>query len=180
MALSVKEETLQEALQHTGCRRLPPVLRENEVWIKAIALVRKITAVENYVLVENNGYNRPRITKDFGPCAYITGIKDIYPYELLDSKRTPTLRTDNETYKFLRAYGYDAKHLTALFNPADKTPEQIAADRETIKGYVTNVSIRLAKQNMVEDEKANELLRIKKKSDEKRKAAKTARNNKGA
>lgn len=153
--MTPKEETLQLALQKTGLRTLPKALTPNDsrVWITGIVLCRK-GGFETYALANNDGYGKPSITQDFGPCITISSVLSIHPIDVLDKRLTPDLRSDKAVITFLSKNGYDEAQITAMLDKsAHATPEEAKADREKVKGFVNQVAIILAKKTLAEEER---------------------------
>ena len=160
--ISVKEETLQQALQVAGLRGLPKATTANskDIWLKGIALVSKFRGVQNYCIVENV-QNKPKIIQDFGPSLYIISIDAIYPYEVLDKKSVPDMRSPEEIVKYLVSNGHNANVIKELLSKDNKTPEQVKADKDIIKDYITQAAIKNAKLMSKEIARCNELRNYK-------------------
>lgn len=157
MAISIKEETLQLALESVGLRSLPKkhTASDRDLWVRGIALVSKCGGIHNYVLVENEG--EAKITRDFGACRAILKIEEIYPYDFLERIDTPDLRSDNAIITFLSRNGYNAAEIEALLLRTDKDSETIKADKAKVKTYVTKVALKLAKRKREEEDRVRKM-----------------------
>lgn len=159
--ITVKELSLQKALQSTGLRSLPPKVQPKDIWIKAIALVRKANGVESYCLVESDGADGVVLKKDFGQIVCIAEYLEIYPFEVLDKKRTPDLRSNDAIIKFLSNNGYQSDVIAAMLSKDGKSQEQYQIDRKTVKSYVYKVAIALAKKTIAENERCEKVTNYK-------------------
>lgn len=158
--ISVKEETLQLALQKTGLRELPKALLSDSqtVWVTAIVRVRKLTGIENYCLASNDGDGNVKITKDFGPAMVIKEILSIHPIETLDKRFKPDLRSDKAIIAFLVKNGYDEALITSMLDKkSHDTPESAKADRITVQTYVNKVAIGLSQRMLAEEKRCKNI-----------------------
>lgn len=167
MALSDKAITLQECLAATGQRDLPKKIgaNYNKVWIKAICLVRKAGGFEEYCLCDNDGNNKPSIKRDFGRSAAIQEILGIFPYQELEGRFTPDLRSDKAILSFLVKNGYKEEEISTLLEKEGKDPEQVKKDRATVKTFVNNIALKLAKNTLAEEQRCKDLKNYKKRID---------------
>ena len=155
--MTPQEETLQLALQETGLRALPSKITSgyNKTWLRAIALVTKIGGRKEYCLCDNDGNGRPIIKRDFGACAAIVSIDDLFPYEETEKADIPVLKTDKQIITYLCKSKYDKAEIEALLSTEGKTKEQIAADRATIDGYIKDLAVGYQKR------KSDEVRRVR-------------------
>lgn len=94
---SIKEKSLLQALTYSQVKNLPDVDDNSNVWIKAIALVKKYDGSENYVCVEKDTTTlEPRIVKDFGNVSMIISISEFYPYSFLNTNEVPIFKTQKK------------------------------------------------------------------------------------
>lgn len=159
MTITVKQETLQRALQLTGLSELPKPLTQsnNATWIRAIVLVTKLGGIQSYCLADNNGFGLPAIKHDLGPSKCIVSIDAIYPYEKLDKRFTPDLRSDKQIVEFLSRNGHNAASIEALLSKEGKSQDDITADRAIVKSYIYNAGIQLAKKTLDEEQRCAEI-----------------------
>lgn len=152
MAISIKEETLQLALESVGLRSLPKkyTATDKDLWVRGIALVSKCGGIHSYALVENVG--EAKITRDFGACRAILEIEEIYPYDFLERVDTPDLRSDSAVVTFLSRNGYDAAEIEALLLQEYKDSETIKAHKAQVKSYITKVTLKLAKRKREQED----------------------------
>jgi hypothetical protein len=107
MAKDIKNESLIKALSHFLLKDLPDVDDGENIWIKALALVRKCDGSESYVyVVKDNVTLQNRIAKDFGGVAQISEIIEFYPFSFLKSGYVPTFngKKKEERVKYLMTY----------------------------------------------------------------------------
>lgn len=155
--ITIKDRTLQECLGKTGLRELPKPLQEGKVWIDGIALVTRINGIESYVLVQNDGEGNPNVIRDFGPCVMINKIETIYPLNVVDKRFLPDLRSNKAMIDFMVRFGYDKEKAVSLLDKDGKTDDEIAADRATVKNSIFKIAIKLAKENLAEEERCRNL-----------------------
>lgn len=160
--ISIKEDSLQQALQATGLRGLPKASSptSKEIWLKGIALVSKFKGIKNYCLVDNNN-GRPHLTRDFGPALHIISIDEIYPYEVLDKKNIPDLRSPEEIVKYLVSNGYQAEEIRNLLSKDGKSSDEVKKDKDIVKNYITIAAIKNAKIMAKERERCEKLRNFK-------------------
>jgi glutaredoxin 2 len=147
------EISLQEALESAGLVCLPDQLDTNskQIWLKAIGLVRKINGSRNYVLLAQKDGVTPQIIQDFGDTARIMRLEVIYPYYFLEKRFIPKLKTDEDILKYLSVHSKEAQRAPALLNNANKSFEQINADRKAVKAMVIKAAVAYA-QVVLDDE----------------------------
>lgn len=107
MTKDVKNESLIKALSHFLLKDLPSVDDGENIWIKALALVRKCDGSESYVYVVKDSVTlQNRIAKDFGGVAQISEIIEFYPFSFLKSGYVPTFngKKKEERVKYLMTY----------------------------------------------------------------------------
>ena len=79
----LEKETLTAVLQFTGCTELPASLKEGDIYVRAIAKVKKANNHETMCVIVNDGTGKPIIKKDFGSISMIKEIVEIYPLSVL-------------------------------------------------------------------------------------------------
>jgi len=140
------ESTLKEALAASATRDLPKRYDENsgEIWIKGIALVRKLNGTKNYALATKNGSGVIKVVQDFGVLSPIVGVADVFPYLYLDKKRfIDNLTTREEKIAFLG-------RVRGSLNYSKYTEEQIEA-------MVIDAAIKRQEENDALDVVLNEI-----------------------
>lgn len=143
-----ERESLISALSYF---RVPSLNKEwdgKKIWLKAIVKVAKCDNSKNYAIADNDGRNNPHIVKDYGNCARIVSVGEIYPIYYLDDNRKPDLRNKADITDFLVRSGYDKSDIEFLLgtmgvNGEEKTEEQKKSDRETVKVWVNEASVKL-------------------------------------
>lgn len=138
---------LLDALKEIGWPDLPPAIGEGykKTWIKAVVKVRKYSGAESYCLAVNDGNDKPRIIRDFGPTAIIAEILSIHPYEETGKNIIPRFTSDEQVFRYLTKSDFKAEEIALLLSKDNKSPEQIEADRKQIKGYIEQVAMKQAK-----------------------------------
>lgn len=87
------EESLIECLKWAKIPSLPEEDDNENVWIKAIALVEKKDGTESYVAVTKDDNLENKIVKDFGSVSIVHSIKAYYPYLYLSAAFVPEFKT---------------------------------------------------------------------------------------
>lgn len=153
---------LLDALKEIGWPDIPPAIDESykKRWIKAIVKVRKHNGAESFCLAVNDGNDKPRIIRDFGPTSIITDIISVHPYEEIDRNPVPRFANDEQRVRYLRKMGYDEAEAVKLLSVDNKTTEQIEADRAKINGYIEEVAMRQAKIMSDINENARNLIEM--------------------
>lgn len=166
--ITSKQISLQAALQDAGLRELgrPFDPQGNALWLTAIARVLKTNGQEEYVKVVNNGDNKPTVVKDYGSCAAIVKVVALYPIDILERRFRPDLRSPKAVFDFLTKHKYPADKVSALMSKDNKTPEQIAADKEAVNRLVTECAIKNAKAILEEEARCKAIGNIKDDSDD--------------
>lgn len=157
--ISVKQETLQRALEKTGLRELPKPATDNRtVWITAIVMVEKTGGIQSYCLASNDGEGGIAITNDFGPSLAIVRMLAVYPVETLDKRFRPDLRSDKQIIAFLAKNGYDEAAIAKMLdNSAHDSAESLNADRQKVRAMVNKTAIKLSQQTLAEEERCRNI-----------------------
>ena len=126
----LEKNSLDEVLSYTKCTELPKPLRKNDVFVRAIALVRKLNNHESYCIVDNDGTGKPVVKKTFGSISVIKEVKEIYPLSLLEASVVPDFRKKQDVIDFLVCRGENRDIVERMFESAD------ADTKAKIKGLV--------------------------------------------
>ena len=121
----LEKETLVAVLQYTKCKELPEPLKEGDIYVRAIAKVKKANNHETMCVIVNNGEGKPIIKKDFGSISMIKEIVEIYPLSVLENESIPDFRKKKDIVSFLIRFGEDESHVEKL--AASKADEDKAA-----------------------------------------------------
>lgn len=153
---------LLEVLKVIGWADLPLPIDASykKKWIKAVVKVRKLSGHESFCLAVNDGNDKPRIIRDFGPTSIITDIISVHPYEEIDRNPVPRFTSDEQIVKYLYKKGFKEDVTLPLLSTDNKTPEQIKADRAKINGYIEEVAMRQAKIMSDINENARNLIEM--------------------
>lgn len=158
--MTEKEISLQEALHDLGLPSLPketPASAYMNV-IEGVALVSKINGAQNYAIVVSDGEGQLYVRKDYGLSAMIRSIDKVYAKSMIDAKSySPDLRSDKQIMQFLKRRSYEEEEISKLLSKEDKTPEEIKRDRDTIKAYISKECVAIAKENIAEDNRINQI-----------------------
>ena len=133
----LERETLTAVLQFTGCTELPAVLKEGDIYVRAIAKVKKANNHETMCVIVNDGEGNPIIKKDFGSISMIKEIVEIYPLSVLESDSIPDFRSKKNIVSFLVNLGENESYVEKL--AASKSDE----DKAALKSLVYKHCIRL-------------------------------------
>ena len=110
----LEKETLVAVLQYTKCKELPEPLKEGDIYVRAIAKVKKANNHETMCVIVNNGEGKPIIKKDFGSISMIKEIVEIYPLSVLENESIPDFRKKKDIVSFLIRFGEDESHVEKL------------------------------------------------------------------
>ena len=133
----LEKETVTAVLQFTGCTELPAVLKEGDIYVRAIAKVKKANNHETMCVIVNDGEGNPIIKKDFGSISMIKEIVEIYPLSVLESDSIPDFRSKKNIVSFLVNLGENESYVEQL--AASKSDE----DKAALKSLVYKHCIRL-------------------------------------
>lgn len=137
-------KSLEDALKAAGIVVLPKARteRSNPYWLKAVCKVSKANGVQSYCLCENKGDGTPLIKRDFGPMSVITSIESVHPYQELEKRFTPKLRSDKEIERYLFKSNVDPKLTASLLSREGKTSEEYGRDRKKIRELIMTVAMK--------------------------------------
>ena len=133
----LERETLTAVLQFTGCTELPAALKEGDIYVRAIAKVKKANNHETMCVIVNDGEGNPIIKKDFGSISMIKEIVEIYPLSVLESSSIPDFRKKKDIVDFLVSLGETESNIQQL--AASKADE----DKATLKALIYKHCIKL-------------------------------------
>ena len=88
-------------------KELPEKDNGENIWVKALALVKKRDGSESYVYVAKNKITlENNIVKDFGSSSAIFEIVEYYPFSFLKSSYVPSFKTQKkeDRIKYLQRY----------------------------------------------------------------------------
>lgn len=97
-------KSLIKALSACSLRELPEIEDGETIWIKALALVEKVTGEECFIeLTKDCDTLSNRVTRDFGGTGAIFKYKSIHPYLYLSSSYMPSFndRTKDSRIAYL-------------------------------------------------------------------------------
>ena len=140
--------SLMECMSLSRMTELPKEWDGKRIWLKAIVKVSKCDNSKNYALAENDGRNKPFIKRDFGNMARIVNIDAIYPTYYMAENQKPDLRNKTDIITYLGNAGFNKENVEFMLgtvekNGEDKTDEEKKADKETVKMWVNEISIKL-------------------------------------
>ena len=115
----LEKNSLNEVLDYTKCTELPKPLKKTDVFVRAIALVRKLNNRESYCIVVNDGTGKPVVKKTFGSISVIKEIKEIYPLSVLEASIFPDFRKKQDVIGFLVRCGEDRETIESMFESSD-------------------------------------------------------------
>ena len=135
----LEKETLTAVLQFTGCTELPAALKEGDIYVRAIAKVKKANNHETMCVIVNDGTGKPIIKKDFGSISMIKEIVEIYPLSVLESDSIPDFRKKKDIVSFLVRLGETESNVEQL--AASKADEDKAALKALVYKHCINLQI---------------------------------------
>ena len=139
----LEKETLTEVLQFTGCTELPAAIKEGDIYVRAIAKVKKANNHETMCVIVNDGTGNPIIKKDFGSISMIKEIVEIYPLSVLESDSIPDFRKKKDIVSFLVRLGETESHVERL--ASSKEDEDKAAIKALV--YKHCIKLQIAREN---------------------------------
>lgn len=139
----LEKETLTAVLQFTGCTELPAALKEGDIYVRAIAKVKKANNHETMCVIVNDGEGNPIIKKDFGSISMIKEIVEIYPLSVLESDSIPDFRKKKDIVSFLVRLGETESNVEQL--AASKADEDKAALKALI--YKHCIELQIEREN---------------------------------
>lgn len=139
----LEKETLTAVLQFTGCTELPAALKEGDIYVRAIAKVKKSNNHETMCVIVNDGTGKPIIKKDFGSISMIKEIVEIYPLSVLESDSIPDFRKKKDIVSFLVRLGETESHVEKL--ASSKEDEDKAALKALI--YKHCIKLQIEREN---------------------------------
>ena len=139
----LERETLTAVLQFTGCTELPAALKEGDIYVRAIAKVKKANNHETMCVIVNDGTGKPIIKKDFGSISMIKEIVEIYPLSVLESDSIPDFRKKKDIVSFLVRLGETESHVERL--ASSKEDEDKAALKALV--YKHCIKLQIAREN---------------------------------
>lgn len=139
----LEKETLTDVLQFTGCTELPAALKEGDIYVRAIAKVKKANNHETMCVIVNDGTGNPIIKKDFGSISMIKEIVEIYPLSVLESDSIPYFRKKKDIVNFLVNLGENESDVERL--ASSKEDEDKAALKALV--YKHCIKLQIAREN---------------------------------
>ena len=139
----LEKETITAVLQFTGCTELPEALKEGDIYVRAIAKVKKANNHETMCVIVNDGEGNPIIKKDFGSISMIKEIVEIYPLSVLESDSIPDFRKKKDIVSFLVRLGETESHVENL--ASSKADEDKAALKALV--YKHCIKLQISREN---------------------------------
>lgn len=139
----LEKETLTDVLQFTGCTELPAALKEGDIYVRAIAKVKKANNHETMCVIVNDGEGNPIIKKDFGSISMIKEVVEIYPLSVLESDSIPDFRKKKDIVSFLVRLGETESVVEKL--ASSKADEDKAALKALV--YKHCIKLQIAREN---------------------------------
>ena len=139
----LEKETITAVLQFTGCTELPAALKEGDIYVRAIAKVKKANNHETMCVIVNDGEGNPIIKKDFGSISMIKEIVEIYPLSVLESDSIPDFRKKKDIVSFLVRLGETESHVEEL--ASSKADEDKAALKALV--YKHCIKLQIEREN---------------------------------
>ena len=139
----LEKETLTDVLQFTGCTELPSPIKEGDIYVRAIAKVKKANNHETMCVIVNDGTGKPIIKKDFGSISMIKEIIEIYPLSVLESDSIPDFRKKKDIVSFLVRLGETESHVENL--ASSKSDDDKAALKALV--YKHCIKLQIEREN---------------------------------
>jgi hypothetical protein len=133
MTKDIKNESLIKALSHFLLKDLPDVDTGENIWVKALALVRKCDGSESYVyVVKDIETLQNKIAKDFGGVARISEIIEFYPFSYLKSGYVPTFngKKKEDRVKYLMTYDNRKDYSSMTLKELDREIIRVGIEKQ--------------------------------------------------
>ena len=91
-----EEKSLVSAIAYCSLRELPEKDNGEDIWVEALAKVKKADGTQNFVYVRKNKDGENVIAKDFGSISIIREIIEYYPFNYLKPKFIPTFKANKK------------------------------------------------------------------------------------
>ena len=131
-----KKDSLISALSYFLLRELPEKDNGENVWIKALALVKKKDGTESYVYVVKDAETLENvIAKDFGTSSAIFEIVEYYPFSFLKSSYVPTFKNQKkeDRIKYLTRYNKNKNYSEMTLKELDKEIVRVGVEKQLIE-----------------------------------------------
>lgn len=96
MRKDIEKESLMQCLSWCALRELPQKYDGKNVYIKAVAKVKKADGSVGYMAIQKDKNGADKYIKDFGSVSVIREIMEIYPYLYLDAQYMPKFKTQKK------------------------------------------------------------------------------------
>lgn len=104
MENKIMMESLSDVLTYTRLRSLPKEDDGVNVYIRAIAHVKKSDNSENYAILFKDKDGKDYTKKDFGRLSPIKQIVKVYPYDFLQAKYLDVCKTKEERMQHIQSW----------------------------------------------------------------------------
>jgi hypothetical protein len=118
----ITHQSLVEALSFCALRDVPEEWDKENVYLKALALVRKSDGSESYVLLQKDNDGNDKVVKDFGTSSIIRMTISVHPFVFLDQRWIPAFKTQakEERIQWLERYDVDGDYRSLSKKELDK------------------------------------------------------------
>jgi hypothetical protein len=118
----ITHQSLVEALSFCALRDVPEEWDKENVYLKALALVRKSDGSESYVLLQKDSDGNDKVVKDFGTSSIIRLTLSVHPFVFLDQRWIPAFKTQakEERIQWLERYDVDGDYRSLSKKELDK------------------------------------------------------------
>lgn len=115
MRKDIEKESLMQCLSWCALRELPQKYDGKNVYIKAVAKVKKADGSVGYMAIQKDKNGVDKYIKDFGSVSVIREIMEIYPYLYLDAQYMPKFKTQKKEERIAmlsRLYNKDFSNMS--------------------------------------------------------------------
>lgn len=133
MKNNIEEKSLLSALSYFLLRELPDKDSGDNIWIKALALVKKMDGSKSYVYVcKDTKTLENRIVKDFGTSSAIFEVIEYYPFSYLKSGYVPKFKTQKkeDRIKYLEKYNNKVDYNGFTLKELDREIIRVAIEKQ--------------------------------------------------
>jgi hypothetical protein len=126
-----EEKSLISAMAFCSLRELPQEDDKENIWVEALAKVKKADTTTSYVYVRKDKNGENKIAKDFGSSSVIRKVICYYPFNFLKANYLPTFKTQKKEDRI--------RYLQKVYKDKDFSAMSLKElDKEVLKVAINN------------------------------------------
>ena len=126
-----EEKSLISAMAFCSLRELPQEDDKENIWVEALAKVKKADTTTSYVYVRKDKNGENKIAKDFGSSSVIRKVICYYPFNFLKANYVPTFKTQKKEDRI--------RYLQKVYKDKDFSAMSLKElDKEVLKVAINN------------------------------------------